>query len=117
MANFYQNWIQDKINANFQSKMWAKALDEFETKMDSMIEYLQTLNTDIQQIKEGGLQQIKIRKGEPNIIEPTGYEEEIVPFVPETDTSGLTISTKNNKHVKKVSKDIAGTAKKLSEEG
>ena len=117
MANFYQNWIQDKINAHFQSKMLAKALDEFETKMDSMIEYLQTLNTDIQQIKEGGLQQIKIRKGEPNIIEPTGYEEEIVPFVPKTDTSGLTISTKNNKHVKKVSKDIAGTAKKLSEEG
>ena len=117
MSNFYQNWIKDKINADIQSKMIARALDIHNKKLDDIIEYLQTLNTDIQQIKEGGLQQIKIRKGEPNIIEPTGYEEEIVPFVPETDTSGLTISTKNNKHVKKVSKDIAGTAKKLSEEG
>jgi hypothetical protein len=85
-----------------------------------MAEILQKINNDIQQIKAGGLQQIKIskvRKATPNIVEPTGYEDEIpATFVPDIDTSDLVMTTKNNKEVKKVSKDLSKMAEKLSEE-
>lgn len=120
MSNFYQNWIIDKINANLQTKMFAKALDEHSAHLDNMIEILQKINNDIQQIKAGGLQQVrigKVRKGEPKIVEPTGYKEDVVvPFVPDVDTSGLIMTTKNNKQIKKTSKDLTKMAEKLSEE-